>query len=403
MSRRYDVIIVGGGIHGVGVAQAAAAHGHTVLLLEKRALAAGTSSRSSKLIHGGLRYLETAQLGLVYESLSERARLLRIAPELVRLQRFHLPVYRTTRRRPWQLAIGLSLYTVLACGRRGAGFGWIGRRHWGELDGLCTDGLQAVLYYQDGQTDDARLTAAVMQSARRLGAELAVPAELIGAELRAPGGVESCIVRYTQGGREQECAGRVLVNAAGPWVNRVLERIAPRPPQRDIELVQGTHILLTGTVTQGIYYVESPRDGRAVFVMPWHGKTLVGTTETRYRGDPDQVHPLGSEVHYLGRIVDHYFPRYRVRSPGAITGAFAGVRVLPAGGGHAFHRPRETLLDVYPGTHIPQLLTIYGGKLTGYRATAEKVMTRLQMALPGRQPVADTRTLPLDPADGDPE
>jgi len=334
----------------------------------------------------------------VFESLSERTRLLRIAPDLVRLQRFHLPVYHTTRRRPWQLTVGLSMYALLACGRRGAGFGWVPRRQWGELDGLRTDDLQAVLYYHDGQTDDARLTAAVMRSARELGAELALPAELVAIQLRTPGTMESCIVHYEHAGRQQECATRVVVNAAGPWVNGVLERVHPRAPHRTVDLVQGTHILLTSTVNRGIYYVESPRDGRAVFIMPWYGKTLVGTTETRYRGDPDDVHPLGSEVHYLGRIVDHYFPHYRASMPGAITGAFAGVRVLPEGTGHAFHRPRETVIDPYPGPALPQLITIYGGKLTGYRATAEKVMARLQTALPGRRQVADTRTLPLVPA-----
>jgi glycerol-3-phosphate dehydrogenase len=399
MSRRYDVVVVGGGIHGVGVAQAAAAAGHSVLLLEKHALAAGTSSRSSKLIHGGLRYLETGQFGLVFESLSERTRLLRIAPDLVRLQRFHLPVYAATRRRPWQLAVGLSMYAALACGRLGAGFGWVQRRHWDRLDGLSTKGLEAVLYYHDGQTDDARLTAAVMHSALTLGAELAVPAEFTRALLLDAGTRDACIVRYRYDGRDEECAARVLVNAAGPWVERVLARIDPPPPTRAIELVQGTHIVLTNAPTQGIYYVESPRDGRAVFVMPWDGNTLVGTTETRYRGDPDDVHPLGPEVHYLGRVLDHYFPHYGARSPGVITGAFAGLRVLPAGAGHAFHRPRETALDVHPIGGVPQLLTIYGGKLTGYRATAERVMARLQVALPGRRRVADTRVLPLVPAD----
>jgi glycerol-3-phosphate dehydrogenase len=401
MSPRFDVVVVGGGIHGVGVAQAAAAHGHSVLLLEKRALAAGTSSRSSKLIHGGLRYLETGQFGLVFESLSERTTLLRIAPDLVRLQRFHLPVYRSTRRRRWQLAVGLSLYSLLALGRRGAGFGWIPRREWDELDGLQTHDLQSVLYYHDGQTDDARLTAAVMHSAQSLGAQLARPAELVGAELRRPGTVDACVVRYRQADRELECCARVLVNAAGPWVNGVLARIVPTPPVRDIELVQGTHIVLTGSLTRGVYYVESPRDGRAIFVMPWHGKTLVGTTETRYRGDPDDVHPLGAEVHYLGRVVDHYFSRYRARVDAAITGAFAGVRVLPAGDGHAFHRPRETRLDLHPADGVPQLVTIYGGKLTGYRATAQHVINRLAMALPGRRPLADTRRLGLAPTDSE--
>jgi glycerol-3-phosphate dehydrogenase len=402
MSDGYDVVVVGGGIHGAGVAQAAAAAGHSVLVLEKRGVAAGTSSRSSKLIHGGLRYLETGQFGLVFESLSERARLLRLAPDLVRLQRFHLPVYATTRRRPWQLAIGLSLYALLAGGRRGAGFGIVPRRRWHTLDGLRTDGLQHVLYYHDGQTDDARLTAAVMRSACALGAVLAQPAELVEAELRPGRGAESCMVRYDDGGRVRETAARVIVNAAGPWVTQVLGRVRPAPALRPIELVQGTHILVEGRVEEGVYYVESPRDGRAVFVMPWYGRTLVGTTETRYRGDPDDVQPLGTEVHYLGRVLEHYFPHYEPRGQGAIVGAFAGLRVLPAGEGHAFHRPRETMLDAQPDAAAPALLTIYGGKLTGYRSTAEKVLARIAGALPRRRPRASTRELPLVPADGEP-
>jgi glycerol-3-phosphate dehydrogenase len=136
-----------------------------------------------------------------------------------------------------------------------------------------------------------------------------------------------------------------------------------------------------------------------VFVMPWGGRTLVGTTETRYRGDPDDVHPLGAEVHYLARVLDHYFPGYRTHQSAGIVGAFAGLRVLPAGAGHAFHRPRETLLDVQPGSGPPLLVSIYGGKLTGYRATAEKVAARLRGSLPDRRPRASTRELPLAPAE----
>jgi glycerol-3-phosphate dehydrogenase len=402
MPETYDVVVVGAGIHGAGVAQAVAAAGHSVLVLEKRGIAAGTSSRSSKLIHGGLRYLETGQFGLVFDSLSERARLLRLAPDLVRLQRFHLPVYAATRRRPWQLAIGLSLYALLARGRRGAGFGIVPRRRWDTLDGLRTDGLQHVLYYHDGQTDDARLTAAVMRSACELGAVLAQPAELVEAELRPGQGAEACVVRYDEGGRAREATARVIVNAAGPWVTRVLARIRPAPPPRPIELVQGTHILVEGRIEQGVYYVESPRDGRAVFVMPWYGCTLVGTTETRYRGDPDDVQPLGAEVHYLGRVLGHYFPQHHASPARAIVGAFAGLRVLPAGEGHAFHRPRETILDVQPDPRAPALLTIYGGKLTGYRSTAERVLERIAGALPRRRPRASTRELPLVPAEGEP-
>jgi glycerol-3-phosphate dehydrogenase len=397
MASRYDVVVVGGGINGVGVAQAAAAAGHSVLLIEKTALAAGTSSRSSKLIHGGLRYLERFELPLVREGLEERARLLRLAPDLVRLRPFHIPVYAFTRRRPWLVRSGLSLYALLGRLRQQVRFELVPRARWGELDGLATEDLQAVFRYHDAQTDDALLTAAVMESALGLGAELALPAEFSAADLTD----EGCRVRYRENGRERSCAARVLVNAAGPWVNRVLGRITPAPPARPVDLVQGAHIIVRGQVERGLYYVEVPRDGRAAFVMPWKGNTLVGTTETKFRGDPDRVEPLRAEKSYLVRVLDRYFPRYEADRSGAILDAFAGLRVLPAGPGHAFHRSRETVLhpDAANRGARARLLTIYGGKLTTYRATAEKVMARIAHALPVRRPRADTRELHLPPPD----
>lgn len=388
--RRLDVVVVGGGIHGVGVAQAAAAAGHAVLLLEKRALAAGTSSKSSKLIHGGLRYLESAQFRLVHESLAERQIMLSIAPDLVRLVPFYLPVYRSTRRRPWQLRIGLSLYALLGRFDRAMRFGSVPRREWDGLDGLVTRDLSAVLRYFDAHTDDALLTRAVMRSAQSLGAELALPAELFAAELRD----DSTIVRFTHDGRQVECEAAVLVNAAGPWATEVADRITPRVPVPPVELVQGTHIVVPGEPQRGIYYVESPRDGRAIFVMPWHGKTLAGTTETRFRGDPDHVHPLAAERHYLVSVLRHYFTRYAALETRELIDAFAGLRVLPVGTGHAFHRSRETLL-VADRPQRPRTLGVYGGKLTGWRATAQHVMTRIAPSLPARRARADTRTLRL--------
>ena len=187
MSRRYDVVVAGGGIHGAGMAQAAAASGHSVLLLEQEAIAAGSSSRSSKLIHGGLRYLESGQLRLVRESLHERALMLKLAPELVRLQKFFIPVYDHSRRKPWQLRIGLSLYALLAGLDGAARFGTVPLSGWAQLDGLDTHGLRQVFYYHDAQTDDALLTAAVMRSAQSLGAELALPARFTGATLAGDG------------------------------------------------------------------------------------------------------------------------------------------------------------------------------------------------------------------------
>ena len=160
-----DIVVVGGGIHGVGIAQAAAAEGHRVLLLEKETLAAGTSSRSSKLIHGGLRYLESGHLGLVRESLRERRLLLANAPELVRMQHFFLPVYKATRRKDWQLITGLFLYAVLSGFGRGSAFRRLGPAAADRLDGLKTKDLKAIYRYSDASTDDLELTRAVAASA----------------------------------------------------------------------------------------------------------------------------------------------------------------------------------------------------------------------------------------------
>jgi glycerol-3-phosphate dehydrogenase len=163
------------------------------------------------------------------------------------------------------------------------------------------------------------------------------------------------------------------------------------------ELIRGTHIVLNGHPLRRFYYLESPRDGRAVFAMPWRGKVLVGTTECRYRGKPDAVRPLRQEIRYLCRIVKHYFAAWNHVSHEHVDSAFAGLRVLPCGEGHAFHRSREIRLhtDRPPAEGTPRLLTLYGGKLTVWRATAEKVMQRIVTALPQRKAKARTSELPL--------
>jgi len=388
-----DVVVVGAGIHGAGMAQAVAAAGHSVWLLERTAIAIGSSSRSSKLIHGGLRYLETGQFHLVRESLQERATLLRIAPELVQLQRFYFPIYRSTRRRPWQLRLGLSLYALLAGFTRAAHFGTVPHRQWQTLDGLDMRGLQTVFWYHDAQTDDRALTGAVVRSAQGLGARLLCPAQLLRATL-ADDGVE---LIYRDAGGEHACRARVLVNAAGPWADKLAAGITPAIPVPPLECVQGAHIVLPGTLERGIYYLESPRDGRALFVMPWHGKLMVGTTETRFHGDPADVAPSHAEIHYLLGVLGHYFPRYRAVTPGDIASSFAGLRVLPGGAGHAFHRPRETML-VPDRALRPRVLSIYGGKLTTYRAVAHRALQQIAPSLPARAALARTDQLPLRPA-----
>ena len=390
MSRDCDVLVVGAGIHGAGVAQAAAAAGHSVRVLERHGIAHGTSSRSSKLIHGGLRYLEQAELGLVRECLRERELLLRLAPELVRLRAFRIPVYRETRRRPWQLRTGLTLYALLTGFTSHARFRNLPRREWGSLDGLKTDGLQAVFQYWDGQTDDAALTRAVLRSAESLGAELHMPATLDAARIHD----EGVDVDYTESGQSKTCSCRVLVNAAGPWVGDVAARIQGLDNHTGMDLVQGTHLLLDLPARESIYYMEVPEDGRAVFLMPWRGKSLLGTTETLYKGDADSVQPQAAERGYLLRVLKSYFPGAEARE----IGAFAGLRVLPRDEARPFERGRE-LIFAADRARTPRVLSLYGGKLTSYRADALKALARIRPSLPSRTPIADTARLPLQPVE----
>lgn len=366
----WDLAIIGAGIHGVAVARAAAYYGWRVLLVEARGVAAGTSSRSSKLIHGGLRYLESGRLGLVRECLAERRALLAAYPGLVRLVPHYLPVYPWTRRRPARLAAGLALYALLGGLGSDTRFGRLPPACWGRLDGLRQRGLQTVWAYLDAQTHDRALTQVVADEAVAAGAELRMPAECIAGTFDG----EVWRLRLRVPGRTQEVCAARLVNAAGPWVNDVLERLRPTIATAAVDLVQGTHLILDAPLMQGVYYVEA-EDTRAVFIMPWHrGQTLIGTTEIPYRGDPQEVSPLASEREYLMATLLSYFPRYRGIQ---VVDAYAGLRVLPVGDDRPFGRSRETQLrrDL-----DGRLLSIIGGKLTAHRATARRVVSALASA-----------------------
>ena len=206
-------------------------------------------------------------------------------------------------------------------------------------------------------------------------------------------------VTYIKDGSTTTVAARVLVNAAGSWVNQVLQRVV-EPSNRPlathpIELVQGTHIVVPGELSHP-YYLEAPQDGRAVFVVPWKHNIMVGTTERHYDGDPADVSPSATEIEYLLEIYNHYFNRTLSRSD--VLDVFAGLRVLPAGAGDASSKSRDThLYEDQPGR--PRVVSIYGGKLTSYRATAEKVLRRIRRVLPKTRPLADTRSLELPVVD----
>jgi glycerol-3-phosphate dehydrogenase len=189
----------------------------------------------------------------------------------------------------------------------------------------------------------------------------------------------------------------VLVNAAGPWVNRVVDKISPAPPRRSIDLVRGTHIRVAGHLQAGNYYLEAPVDGRAVFAMPRDGSILVGTTERiDQSGDPAGVAPARDEHDYLLDLLAYYFPRYRDQANRVVISSYAGLRVLQKSAGRAFDRSRETGL-VTDSDARPRLISIYGGKLTTWRATAAKVMARIAVSLPSRKRRARTDQLTLSP------
>lgn len=383
-----DVAIIGAGIHGAGIALSAVAAGYSVRLFEQfDSPAQGTSSRSSKLIHGGLRYLASWEFALVRECLRERRILLNNAPDLVRLVPFHIPIYKHSRYQPSWVAAGLSLYALFGGLRSETRFSWVPRKEWNTLDGLNAQQLSAVFRYFDAQTDDALLTRAVLTSATNLGAEIDFASKVTSVQLRP----RACDIHVEHQGRSQSCQAWVVINATGPWVNRVLERVEPRTRKLSVELVQGSHIVVPGALSTGVYYVEAPSDKRPVFIMPWRGHTLIGTTEKPFQGDPASVQPTAEELSYLLATLAHYFP-HRACVEADILETFAGLRCLPITHGPISARSRDTVL-LTDRKKRPQLLSVYGGKLTAFRATAEAALARIRPSLPPRQRIADTRQI----------
>ncbi|PKG74131.1 FAD-dependent oxidoreductase [Shewanella sp. GutCb] len=387
-----DLVIVGGGINGAGIAQCAAAAGYSVTLLEKGVIAGQTSANSSKLIHGGLRYLETGQLALVRQSLAERRALLKLAPSLVNPIPFYIPVYEDSRRSSIAIRAGLSLYSMLSNFDSLGQFKSIPSVHWAKIKGLKLDGLKALYQYWDAQTDDKRLTESVVKNARSMGAYVLEHAKCIQIEHQK----RHCVVRYECQGQQHEVEALAVVNAAGPWVNDVLNCVTPVVSPVPIEWVQGSHLLLDIAANDGILYLESCFDKRVVFVMPWNGKTLIGTTEVVLDEMTGRPTPTESEVDYLLGIYSHYFPSMgdvdSLKS--RILETFCGVRVLPKQQGNAFDRPRDTLQQT--SSSHPHLLTLYGGKLTTYRTTAVEVLGWLESHIGSRNALADFNQLQLD-------
>lgn len=387
----FDIAIIGGGISGVGIAQYAAAAGYSTLLIEKGEIGGQTSANSSKLIHGGLRYLETGQINLVRKSLLERRHLLNLAPTLVKAVPFYIPVYDNSQRSPWTIRAGLSMYALLSEFDSLGQFVSVPAVHWHRFKGLKLKGLKAVFQYWDAQTDDKLLTQAVARSAQALGAEVYAEAEFLELEHRR----ETCELSFSHRGEIHKAEASLVINAAGPWVNTVLNKVLPPLAGVELDWVQGAHVLLDIPAPDGILYLESCFDKRVIFVMPWYGQTLVGTTETELASLDKPPEATESEINYLLGIYKHYFPLAPEidELKTKITQTFCGIRVLPKQNSQAFERPRDTLMKT--SISHPRILSLYGGKLTTFRSTSAEVLEWIEKALGKREAIADVDKLSL--------
>ena len=377
----FDVLVVGGGINGAGIARDAAMRGLRVAVVERGDFASGTSSRSSKLIHGGLRYLEQGHVRLVLEAVRERERLRRLAPHLVRPQEFIFPIYRDGPVGRLTLAAGLWAYDVLA------GLWNVHRHHMlgraaleAAEPALRRDGLVGAGQYWDCRTDDARLVLETMMSAAGEGAVVLSYAEVTAFE-REGGRISAARVTDRVGETDLVVRARVFVNAAGPWVDRVAALDGPAAPR--LRLTKGVHVVVprARVKNRAAVVLHAVRDRRVMFAIPWGEQTLVGTTDTDHPGGPDVPPTVDrDDVDYLLETVNHYFPDARLTSAD-VLGAFAGLRPLVAPRGPATLSPSSVSREQEIFTSSGGLITIAGGKLTTYRLIAASVVDRVVAAL----------------------
>ena len=377
-----DLLVVGGGIHGVAVARDAALRGLSVLLVERGDLAGATSSRTSKLIHGGIRYLEHGELSLVRDALRERAVLLGIAPEHVRPLTFLLPVYRGEGRPRWMLDLGLSLYGMLAGRDPLAAHRRLDARAARAAEpGLRAEGLDGGFLFHDAQMDDALLCVATALSAERAGAEVRTYTELRRLE-RAGAGWRARLADLERG-VEEAVEARWVVNATGPWADDV--RAMCRPGADPVvRRTRGTHVVLAGALATHAILLTARRDGRVFFVLPWGTHTVVGTTDVDEGRDPDRVGPAAGDIRYLLEEASRAVPA--VRGARAVR-AFAGVRPLAGtatrGGAPSANR-REHRVLVEDG-----VVSVIGGKYTTHRSLAASVVDKI-VASDGRRAAGST-------------
>lgn len=379
-STRFDLLIIGGGITGAGVALDATLRGYKVALIDKGDFASGTSSVSSKLVHGGLRYLEHAEFHLVHEALHERGLLLRNAPHLVKPLRFIIPFYEGARVPPWKWRIGLLLYDLLAGQHNIHRSQPVPKERILHLvPALRPHGLIGGAGYFDAQMDDSRLCLEVVRSAADDGACCLNHVEASAIEASRSGGFRVAAQDRLHG-QSLSIEARQVLNAAGPWGDQVLS-LAGDTSEPLLQPTKGVHIILPGQGLDSALLLLHPDDGRVFFVIPWLGKTLIGTTDTEFTQSPDSLVTTPEDVSYLLRGHDYYFPTEAgVRK---VLGSFVGLRpLLRAKPSDPSSRSREFRIFTSPSG----LITVAGGKYTTYRHMAERVTDQVAERLGRRRP-----------------
>ncbi len=399
MGQPVDLLIIGGGINGAGIARDAAGRGLSVLLVEQDDLAAHTSSASSKLIHGGLRYLEHGEFRLVREALAERERLLAIAPHIIRPLRFVLP-HDGSLRPAWMIRLGLFLYDRLGGNRRLAGS--VPLRFAEAPEGApLKPGIARGFAYSDCAVDDSRLVVLNALDAAERGAVIRTRTRLVAA--RRCSGLWRAELQPAGGEREIVTA-RAIVNAAGPWVASVLRERLGAAASVPVRLVKGSHVVVNRLYPGDHAFILQNPDRRIVFVIPYQGAfTLIGTTDLPFAGEPGPTAIEPAEIDYLLDSVGRWFRR--PVDPATIVWSYSGIRPLHgAAAEDAASVTRDYLLELDGGAS-PPLLSVFGGKITTYRRLAEHA---LAMVLPllGLRSSAWTDAAPLPGGDiprGDPE
>ncbi len=391
-TKTFDLIIIGAGINGAAIAREAALHKLRVLVLDQGDICAGTTGWSSRLIHGGLRYLEHAELSLVYESLAERERLFRTAPHLVQPLGLYIPIYVKGRRPSWQIRAGMILYDLLSWKKSVPRHNMFSADEAIErLPGLNSEGLAGAAFYVDGQvTFPERLVVENLRDAIDQGAALATYTQAT--NFRVEHGQVQGVYWRDRAGQEGEARAAVIVNAAGPWIDRVLGDLGSRPL---IGGTKGSHLIVDPFpgAPDAALYVEAASDGRPIFIIPWNGLLLIGTTDQRYQGDPGKVSISDEELDYLLTETQRIFPKATDLGERVLY-TQSGVRPLP-------HKPRgrEGAITrrhvIWHHRRARGLYSVIGGKLTTHRALAEDVMTKVGRRLGLRDTRSPTRTRAL--------